>query len=142
MGADRALSHLVWVSTKAVYSGLIYDREDWEIAETFFNSVTRRIFTTVGVNEEIEFVHTDFSRPPTPPKCSAHHSFVADRALASVLQQLLREYDLQLGDAALQREATIAAEEIQRRLAAAGPAGRSNGSTCSRRPFTAANSFI
>ncbi|HKS30927.1 MAG TPA: bifunctional isocitrate dehydrogenase kinase/phosphatase, partial [Chthoniobacterales bacterium] len=32
----------------------------WEIAESFFNSLTRRIFATEGVNQTIEFVDTDF----------------------------------------------------------------------------------
>ncbi|MCK6501853.1 bifunctional isocitrate dehydrogenase kinase/phosphatase [Myxococcota bacterium] len=60
--ADR----LVWVSMKAVYSGLIDERHDWDVAETFFNSITRRIFDTVGVDPYIEFVDTDFDQPPTP----------------------------------------------------------------------------
>ena len=53
---DRQL----WGLMKAVYSGLIQEREDWELAETFYNSVTRRIFVTVGVEASIEFVDTDF----------------------------------------------------------------------------------
>ena len=110
------MSRLVWVSTKAVYSGLIHERDDCEIAETFFNSVTRRIFTTVGVDEEIEFVHTDFSCPPTPPKEPAHNSFVVDRPLDSMLRQVLSEYRLPLSETQLQQEAAIAAKEIQRRL--------------------------
>lgn len=40
----------MWVSVKAVYSELIHDRDDWEIAKTFFNFLPRRIFDTVGVN--------------------------------------------------------------------------------------------
>lgn len=56
---ERFEDPLVWMSMKAVYSGRIHDRPDWELAETFFNSVTRRVFTTVGVNEDIEFVAPD-----------------------------------------------------------------------------------
>ena len=132
---NRVLSRLVWVSIKAVYSGLIDNRDDWEIAETFFNSVTRRIFTTVGVDEEIEFVHTDFSRPPTPPKTPVHHSFVADRDLATLLQQVLREYSLPLSDEQLRREAAIAAEEIERRLAALGQCGKIERIDMIKAPF-------
>lgn len=46
---------------KAVYSGLIADYDTWELAETFFNSSTRRIFTTVGV-ERAEMVKCPFFR--------------------------------------------------------------------------------
>jgi hypothetical protein len=45
---DRCLDRVVWVSAKAVYSSLIAQRQDWDLAETFFNSVTRRLFSTVG----------------------------------------------------------------------------------------------
>jgi isocitrate dehydrogenase kinase/phosphatase len=55
-----------WTGIKAVYSGLIGDRDDREIAETFFNSVTRRIFATVGVDANIEFVETDADRRRGP----------------------------------------------------------------------------
>jgi len=61
--AERVTDAIVWAGTKAVYSGLIAGREDWELAETFFNSVTRRIFTTLGVNPDVEFVDSDFEAP-------------------------------------------------------------------------------
>lgn len=57
---------LLWVAIKAVYSGLIADRQEWELAETFHNSITRQLFDTVGVDEQIEFVDTDFDSPPSP----------------------------------------------------------------------------
>ncbi|HYA02924.1 MAG TPA: isocitrate dehydrogenase kinase/phosphatase AceK regulatory subunit, partial [Syntrophobacteria bacterium] len=51
---DRSL----WTRLKEIYSRLVEGRENWEVAETFFNSITRRIFATVGVDPEIEFVST------------------------------------------------------------------------------------
>ena len=50
---------------KAVYSSLIAHIDSWEIAESFFNSLTRRIFATEGVDQSIEFVDTDFDEAPT-----------------------------------------------------------------------------
>jgi isocitrate dehydrogenase kinase/phosphatase len=55
----------VWVAIKAVYSSLIAQNPEWEIAESFFNSVTRRVFATEGVDQSIEFVDPDFEAPPT-----------------------------------------------------------------------------
>jgi isocitrate dehydrogenase kinase/phosphatase len=60
----RVTERQLWTGIKAVYSGLIAGRDDWELAETFFNSVTRRIFATVGVAGNIEFVDSDFETPP------------------------------------------------------------------------------
>jgi isocitrate dehydrogenase kinase/phosphatase len=50
---------MIWAGMKAVYAVLISTRADTELAETFFNSVTRKIFTTVGVDPRIEFVDSD-----------------------------------------------------------------------------------
>jgi isocitrate dehydrogenase kinase/phosphatase len=58
--ADRLDHRPIWRATKAAYSALIATSDRWEIAESFFNSLTRRIFATEGVNQTIEFVDTDF----------------------------------------------------------------------------------
>jgi len=62
---NRLEEKLLWVASKAVYSSLITDCNEWEIAESFFNSLTRRVFGTVGVNQQVEFVDSDFDAPPT-----------------------------------------------------------------------------
>src|SRR5207237_4488718 len=58
--ADRLDLRSIGSPTKAAYSALIAKSDRWEIAESFFNSLTRRIFATEGVNQAIEFVDTDF----------------------------------------------------------------------------------
>ena len=64
MGA-RLPEHSIWTGIKAVYSSLIARSPVWEVAETFFNSLTRRVFATAGVDQAIEFVDTDFDAPPS-----------------------------------------------------------------------------
>lgn len=78
---DRIDDRLLWVSIKAVYSTLITDLQDWELAETFHNSVTRRVFDTVGVDGRIEFVDTDFDSPPSPSQEPVYVIF--DRAVTT-----------------------------------------------------------
>ncbi len=58
--ADRLDHRSIWSATKAAYSALIAKSARWEIAESFFNSLSRRVFATEGVNQAIEFVDTDF----------------------------------------------------------------------------------
>lgn len=87
---ERDGDRLVWASMKAVYSGLIADRQDWELAETFFNSITRRIFTTVGVDERIEFVNTDFDSPPAPSGSGVYHRVTGHWDAAGLVAHLLR----------------------------------------------------
>ena len=52
---DRAL----WSEVRARFANHIADRTDHEVAATFFNSVTRRVFGTVGVDRGIEFLGAD-----------------------------------------------------------------------------------
>jgi isocitrate dehydrogenase kinase/phosphatase len=63
----RLSERSIWMGVKAVYSSLIARSPAWEIAETFFNSLTRRVFATAGVDQAIEFVDTDFDAPPSAP---------------------------------------------------------------------------
>src|SRR4051812_21080787 len=61
---ERIDDRAVWSATKAVYSAHISQSQRWDIAESFFNSLTRRVFATEGVNAAIEFLDTDFDSPP------------------------------------------------------------------------------
>jgi isocitrate dehydrogenase kinase/phosphatase len=61
---NRLYERQIWSAMKAVYSSLIARLLRWEIAESFFNSVTRRVFATEGVDQSIEFVDSDFDTPP------------------------------------------------------------------------------
>lgn len=61
---ERFYERSLWMAAKAVYSAFIAQNPEWEIAETFFNSLTRRVFDTEGVDQAIEFVDTDFDAPP------------------------------------------------------------------------------
>ena len=61
---SRLRTRAVWSGMKAVYSSRIARSVRWELAESFFNSLTRRVFATEGVNQAIEFVDTDFDAPP------------------------------------------------------------------------------
>lgn len=61
---DRGL----WATAKGEYRKLIATRPDLEIAETFFNSVTRRVFHTRGIDPAIEFVTSEpLSAVPVGP---------------------------------------------------------------------------
>ncbi len=94
---DRQHHKMVWASMKAVYSGLIAEQADWELAETFFNSITRRIFTTVGVDPQIEFVDPDFDLPPLTDPKSLYTSYYPNGRLAETIQQILLACGLAVG---------------------------------------------
>lgn len=90
--AERVNDHAVWVGIKAVYSTFIGDRDDWEIAETFYNSVTRRIFATEGVDAQIEFVDTDFDAPPTEPHTPIVKSYAQASTTTALIERILADF--------------------------------------------------
>ncbi|MDQ3810174.1 MAG: bifunctional isocitrate dehydrogenase kinase/phosphatase [Chloroflexota bacterium] len=62
--ADCATDVATWAGMKARYTELIAGRDDCELAETFFNSVSRRFFASVGVDPRVQYVSSDSSVPP------------------------------------------------------------------------------
>lgn len=117
--ADRVEEKLVWASMKAVYSGLIAGRNDWELAETFFNSVTRRIFATVGVDPEIEFVDTDYDTPPTQVQPVCHKYGRADD-LPALIAAILDDYVFAAPYEDRERDAALVAAAIENKLKSIG----------------------
>ncbi len=113
---DRVENKLIWASMKAVYSGLIAGQDDWELAETFFNSATRRIFTTVGVDHQIEFVATDFETPPTRPRSPVYRSYGRSSSTAGLVAIVLRDNSFTTPYADLQRDAELVAQRIDAQL--------------------------
>ncbi len=110
----------LWGEIRTAYSSLISDRCDWEIAETFYNSVTRRIFSTVGVDEEIEFVATDFEAPPTKPSEQIYQTFPADRGMEKLIREILRASELSDAFEDLDTEARLVGERIESVLSRQG----------------------
>src|SRR3954447_26090697 len=53
---DRVMERTVWAAMKSEHASGTIDSPDAELAETFFNSVTRRVFSTVGVDPAIEYL--------------------------------------------------------------------------------------
>ena len=98
MGA-RLPERSVWQATKAVYSSLIAQSVRFEIAESFFNSLTRRVFATEGVDQAIEFVDTDFDVPP-----SEHEGELCRRYRGAPLPELLADALTDADGAAFARE--------------------------------------
>lgn len=52
----------LWVDIKLAFDTLVARRPDSDFYHTFFNSVTRDLFGTVGVNKEVEFCATTAGR--------------------------------------------------------------------------------
>ncbi len=112
----RVEDRSIWAAMKAVYSGLIQERSDWELAETFFNSVTRRIFHTVGVDPRVEFVDTDFEVPPHEWEGSVFRVFGPGSSTADLIAEIVQVVAFPTGYENLSRHAAAAAARLDARV--------------------------
>lgn len=80
-----------WPGLRRAYFERVAGRSDAELAETFFNSVTRRLFNTVGVDHDIEFVTSALAEPPSPrvDQSAVTVSVPATPSLARAVEQVL-----------------------------------------------------
>jgi isocitrate dehydrogenase kinase/phosphatase len=114
---------------------MVASRSDRELAETFFNSITRRVFTTVGVDQRIEFVDSDFDEPPPGSAGSIVRTY-AGGDLGEVASAILRDrwFDAPYRDLAL--DARLVAERIGAELRRLGvAAGATIRAEMVRSPF-------
>ncbi len=113
---ERLEDKEMWAEMRSHYSALISDRDDFDIAETFFNSVTRRIFDTVGVDPAIEFVDTDFVTPPTRTRRPVYRTYQRSDRTSVLIAEILSDFALTVGYEDLARDAKLVAERVEQRL--------------------------
>jgi isocitrate dehydrogenase kinase/phosphatase len=110
----RVTDRHLWAQMKGEYGRLISCCSDNELAETFFNSVTRRIFHTVGVDPGIEFVDTNFE----PRSLNDDHRIYSIYPcsdlcrLQSLIESVLTDHPFGCGYEDVARDAALAAEAI------------------------------
>lgn len=117
---DRVRDRLVWVSAKAVYSALIAQRQDWDLAETFFNGVTRRIFDTVGVDPLVEFVASDFDAPPSRPEHRIYRRYTAPASVERLVRACLEDHRFAVPWVDLAKDVEGVTERTEAQLASLG----------------------
>ncbi|MFT3775878.1 MAG: bifunctional isocitrate dehydrogenase kinase/phosphatase [Minicystis sp.] len=114
-GKDEAL----WAEMKAEYAALMEERGDIELAETFFNSVTRKVFTTVGVRAEREFISCALKGEAA--RVVPVRTYPGTLKTSPVGQQILDDYAFAVPYADYEGDAKLIGIEIEKAVAAAWP---------------------
>jgi isocitrate dehydrogenase kinase/phosphatase len=86
---DRLPDRTVWAEMKSAYARSFASRDDAELGATFFNSITRRILATVGVDPSIEFIHADHGPPASPAAPLPHVTYAATSGTAELVARIL-----------------------------------------------------
>jgi isocitrate dehydrogenase kinase/phosphatase len=109
-----------WRTMKAVYSEAVAHLPGVELAQTFFNSVTRRVFTTVGVDQEIEFVDLDMRRDRYGPGSTIHRHYVRSAGTRELVLEALAPHVFAAPYSDLESDAQRVADEVDAAWASAG----------------------
>ena len=87
---DAAGDEALWAGARERFGRLSDDRDDGEIARSFFNSVGRRARGTVGIGPQTEFVGDEVI-PDATPRPLRTRRYPAQALSAKVLEQVLED---------------------------------------------------
>jgi len=82
-----------WEESKSCYSKVISKRKEKELAETFFNSVIRKTYPGLAINDKLMFVHEGFNACEIYPSEGLFNNYPADRDLKSIVAHILDDFD-------------------------------------------------
>jgi isocitrate dehydrogenase kinase/phosphatase len=111
---ERVADRPTWTLLREAYAARVAGRPDAELAETFLNSITRRIFHTIGVDPGVEFVAPASVGPPPSPAPDLTVSFPREGTFESLVLRILDRFrfapgwDDPAGDAARVARAIVA----------------------------------
>ena len=111
-GAAR--DHALWQRMKERYDLDAEGRGDLEIARSFFNSVTRRVFARVGVDPSIEFLAADTPAPREAARLLRR--FPREVTTEALLGRILQAYAFAVPYQDLARDVRLAAVELDAHL--------------------------
>ncbi|HVR28116.1 MAG TPA: bifunctional isocitrate dehydrogenase kinase/phosphatase [Thermoanaerobaculia bacterium] len=112
-GAQVELRDL-WSALKDAFSLAILGSDDCELAQTFFNSCTRRVFSHVGVDPRIDYTEQDFPVPFRGWEMASARMYAVRSVSPMLLRRVLEDAGFRAkfrdlsGDAAM---ASVAIEE-------------------------------
>jgi isocitrate dehydrogenase kinase/phosphatase len=112
---DGVMERTVWAAMKSEHGGHAAGRPDAELAATFFNSVTRRVFSTVGVDPAIEYL----DRSPAPQlenDVAICDTYTVESVDAALVRRVLQSLPWSVPYAQLERDAVLVADLIDARI--------------------------
>ncbi len=109
---ERTRVPSLWVSAKERFASLVARRYDIDRAETFFNSVTRKMLRTVGINRAVEFFYLHPKPTLSSPGEPIYRTYAREGDTASVIKSVLLDAPFKIGYEDVDRDAGLVAQEV------------------------------
>lgn len=111
---ERLADREVWVALKEAYTRAILGRDDFEIAQTYFNSLTRRVFTHSGVDPAIDYTADELPLPFHGWEMASARMYAVRRVETAVVRHMLVAAGFNAPFRDLEGDAALAAERIEK----------------------------
>ncbi|MGR8950137.1 MAG: bifunctional isocitrate dehydrogenase kinase/phosphatase [Gammaproteobacteria bacterium] len=111
---DRAF----WANLKRYFGERVNGVPDGEFSKTYFNSICRRVFNTVGIDPEIEFVTLRLEAEEHHRHLAKHHRYLNWTGIRDLITQLLSDVEFSAKYQDKNRDAHFVEDEILRYVAA------------------------
>jgi isocitrate dehydrogenase kinase/phosphatase len=113
---DAVMERTVWAAMKAEHALRSGALPSAELAETFFNSVTRRVFSTVGVDPTIEYLERSAPSRPTSDDPEIYQTHNVPGVTTDLVRRILLAVPWSVPYAQLDRDGALVAELIDARV--------------------------
>lgn len=90
---NKLLNQNFWGESKAYYSWIITERKDKELAETFFNSVLRKISPQSGIDPNLMYVHEGYDTCDLHTNENLYHSYPSSWGLQKIIRKIIEDFD-------------------------------------------------
>ncbi len=93
---ERLFSRTLWVDIRTEFGTRIEGQLDAELYKTFFNTISRRLHKTRGVDSGIEFVALDIQPTDRITHPVSRHTYSASSNLARAFGRILKDHSFRL----------------------------------------------
>jgi isocitrate dehydrogenase kinase/phosphatase len=94
---DRWQDRELWKLIKAEFGQQISDYIDVEFTKTYFSSITRKIFDTVGIDPDVEFVAVDYRPMETISHTIRLNLYRMEESFPDMFRHVLEDYSYDAG---------------------------------------------
>ena len=118
--SERLLSRTLWLDIHSAYADAIAGKLDAELYKTFFNTLTRRLFKTRGLDAGMEFVALDIEPTEQITHPIERNIYSCAEAPMRAVERLLHDSELRCNPEFIPADAARLAHRLQRALAEVG----------------------
>ncbi|MFK7831243.1 MAG: bifunctional isocitrate dehydrogenase kinase/phosphatase [Congregibacter sp.] len=117
VAGDHLQDYDFWRGARAIYAGLIHNHHNFEIAETFYNSVFNVVFKHNQVRNDFTFVFSSQSDVPLSDSSPVLRYYRMQSGFAEAMREILHDYQLHVPYEDLDRDIGFIEKALNEELA-------------------------